>query len=622
MKLSLSSINTQNIKKGINYIRYNGLGGVWARVRYKMSGPAIGYNTWYRDNHMPKPDELERECEDVFDYMPCFSILVPIYMTPEKFLRDMIESVCNQTYPNWQLCIVDATAEPENFVGVQPDNDSENVNIVDTETIVREYMEKDDRICYRRLEENYGIAGNTNKALELAVGEYIGLLDHDDVLTPDALYQVAKALQEDKYEVLYSDEDKMSEAGNKFTDPAFKPDFNIDLLRAHNYITHFFVVKGEVAHAVGGFDREYDGAQDYDFILKCCEYAVQKNIRHIVAGGESGIKHIPRVLYHWRVSGKSVAADVHSKEYAKEAGKRAVSAHLLRTGAYATVTHSEMWGIYKVIYDTPGNPFLSIVIAGPKQKSVISKCLLPLFDKARYSNFEIIIVNTHVNDEQLDKFYRRMEGMRRNIHVIDTDRSLSLPEMRNLGAKRANGDYILFLDGNTEIIDYTSIGEMLGICMRQEVGIVSGTLYNDNDAVCHSGIAVGINGVATYLYQGIKKGGFGYLMHNRVNCDYSAVSAACMMVKKELFTKLGGFSDKFKSDLSDIDFCLRARERGVVVVCAADAGWYYHAEGSDMVIESTPAEQDLFQILWASIIQNGDPFYNPNFKRNGAPFTL
>lgn len=612
MSFKLSSINALNIRKGINYIRYNGLGGVWARVKYKMSGPGLGYNSWYRDRHSASPEELEEQRLAVFDYVPCISILVPVYMTPERFLRDMIESVCNQTYANWQLCIVDAS----------PGSDMDDERTYSTERVIREYAGKDERICYQRLSVNLGIADNTNKAMELAIGDYIALLDHDDILAPDALYHVVSALQEKRYEVIYSDEDKMAENGGKFQDPAFKPDFNIDLLRAHNYITHLFVVSSEAARAVGGFSREYDGAQDYDFILKCCEYALQKNIKPVNAGGETGIKHIPRVLYHWRINGKSVAANAHSKEYAKEAGRKALAAHLARCKCYATVAHTEMWGMYKASYDTPGNPLLSIVICGVNNKETMRKCLVPLFEKARYSNFEIIIVNTHTSDEVLEKYYRKMETMRKNIRVLDIEEQLSLPEMRNAGAKHTRGDYILFLDGNTEIIDNTAIGEMLGMCMRKEVGVVSGVLYNDNDVTCHCGIAVGINGVATYLYQGIKKGGFGYLMHNRVNCNYSAVSASCMMVKKELFNKLGGFSDKFKSDLSDMDFCLRARETGSLVSLVADAGWYYHADGSDMVIESTPAEEDLFEILWSSIIQQGDPFYNVNFVRKGAPFTL
>ncbi len=609
MKFSLSSINAQNIKKGMNYIRYNGLDGVWSRVKYKMSGPGLNYNSWYKENHEADAAELERQRETTFSYEPVISILVPVYKTPEFFLRSMIESVCKQTYGKWQLCMVDGSGDD-----------------AETERIIREYMENESRIDYQILDENLGISENTNKALQLAIGNYIALLDHDDVLTEDALYHIVEALQEEKYDVLYSDEDKISEDGSKYSDPALKPDFSIDLLRAHNYITHLFVVNRALAICVGGFRKEYDGAQDYDFILRCCENHHIDNFEAVIK-----IKHIPRVLYHWRINNTSVASNPHKKEYAKEAGRKALIDHIKRMEEYATVAHTDMWGIYKVNYDTPGNPFISIVIPGGDDMATMKKCINPLFEKARYSNFEIIIVCTELVNPAMPKFYSDLERQRRNIRVV-TDASLqNMAAVRNYGASFAKGGYILFLDNNTEIIDSTAIGEMLGNCMRKEVGAVGGTLYTDNNTIFHKGIAIGVNGVGTYLYQGIKKGGFGYLMHNRVNENFSALSASCLLVKKSVFQAVGGFSEKFQTDIADIDFGLRVCQHNKLLVGVADAGWYYHKPTQPIKIDASAREEaehlarqdeTLFSILWGQQLSSGDPFYNPNFKKEGSPFTL
>lgn len=632
MKFSLSSINAQNIKKGMNYIRYNGLGGVWSRVKYKMSGPGLNYNSWYKENHEADAEELERQRETTFSYEPVISILVPVYKTPELLLRAMIESVCKQTYGKWQLCIVDGSGselskDESSYAVAEESAEDESIKYrLETERVVHEYMENDSRIDYQILDENLGISENTNKALQLAVGDYIALLDHDDILTEDALYYMVEALQEEKYDALYSDEDKISEDGSKYSDPAFKPDFSIDLLRAHNYITHLFVAKRELAIKLGGFRKEYDGAQDYDFILRCCENVYSDNPSAAVR-----IKHIPRVLYHWRINNTSVASNVHKKEYAKEAGRKALADHIKRMKEYATVSHTDMWGIYKVNYDTPGNPFISIVISGGDDMATMKRCINPLFEKTRYSNFEIIIVCTKLDNPAIPKFYSDLERQRKNIRVVSNVDLQSMSAIRNYGASLANGDYILFLDNNTEIIDSTAIGEMLGVCMRKEVGAVGGTLYTDSNATFHKGIAVGINGVGTYLYQGVKKGEFGYLMHNRVNENFSALSASCLLVKKEIFRAVGGFSEKFQTDIADIDFGLRICQYNKLLVGVADAGWYYHKPTQPIKIEAKAREEaeqlarqeeELFSILWGQQLSSGDPYYNPNFKKEGSPFTL
>ncbi len=599
MGFKLSAINSQNIKKGINYIKDNGVSGLASRVRYKMSGPGLSYVGWYKEKHEANQETLMAQLETEFAYEPLISILVPVYNTKETYLRDMIESVKNQTYGNWQLIIVD---------GSERVNDEEPV----TTSVIREYADVDERIICIALEENLGISDNTNQALERATGDYIALLDHDDMYTADALFCIVNALQEEKYDVLYSDEDKISDDGKRVSDPAFKPDFSMDLLRAHNYITHLFVAKRSLVNAVYGFAKEYDGAQDYDLILKCCERT-------------NSIKHISRVLYHWRINKTSVAAGAENKDYANEAGKRALSAHLQRQKVFGVAGFTDMWGIYKVTYDTPGNPLLSIVVLGGEDRELAAKCIYPLFENARYSNFEVIIVDPYSDNRDMQRFYSKLQSIRSNVKVVSYEGMLTKNAMRNFGASYVKGDYVLFLDYNMEIIDVTALGEMLGHCIRDEIGIVGGMLYNDSNVTESGGIVLGLNGLYSHLYKGIKKGDFGYLMHNKVNCNYSAVSGSGMMVKTELFRKLGGFSDKFKSELSDIDFCLRVRERNKLIVCVADAGWYVHRTlGKTLGFDSQAQghEKGLFEILWGQLLAEGDPYYNINFTREGNDHSL
>ncbi|MBQ7706439.1 MAG: glycosyltransferase [Lachnospiraceae bacterium] len=594
MKFDLSSINVNTIKKGINYIRSNGISGVWSRMRDKANGPGNAYNSWFKKYHSATETELAEQREIAFAYSPVISVIVPVYKTPELYLRKMIESVIGQSYENWELCIVDGS-----------DRQS---------SIVKEYMEKESRINYLYVDRNLGISGNSNKALQMATGDYVTFVDHDDMLAPDALFCVVKELQEIRYDIVYSDEDKISADGRKYLEPIFKPDFSIDVLRAYNYINHLFAVKRNMAVGLGGFDSEFDGAQNYDFTLRCCERT-------------TSIKHIPRVLYHKRVNNSSVSLDVHNKEYAKEAGKRALGAHIKRMGYYATAVHTDMWGVYKVEYETPGNPFLTIIIPGGNSPELLEKCIFPLFEKARYNNFEILVIDTESENKEMTAFYHRIESIRKNVKVITNTKLDGLPAIRNFGASLANGDYLFFLDNNVELIDVTAMGEMLGNCMREEVGAAAGVLYDDNDMIYNKGYVIGINGLVSNLYQGLVKDDMGYLMHNKINTDCSAVSASCMMVKKDLFFKVGGFSDKFKTTLSEIDFCFKLNELNRWVVSLADAGWHFHDTkpiiGNTIRIEEElEREEDLFRIMWPNILRDGDPFYNINFTKEGKQFTL
>ena len=343
-KQLVKCINKKNIEKGINHIRKHGVKGLKEYIVSRVNASAMPYGEWFELNK-PTKEELEKQKKVKFEFEPKISIIVPTYKTPINFLREMIDSVVDQTYSNWELCIADG---------------SEGDAAVEAE--LEKYAKQDDRIKYTLLEKNEGISGNTNAALELATGEYVGLFDHDDILAPNALYEVVKALQEKEYDILYTDEDKITGDGKEHNDPNFKPDFSMDLFCSHNYITHFFVVKTNIIKEIGGFRPEYDGSQDYDLMFRCIENA-------------DSIKHIPMILYHWRIHMNSVAGDPASKMYAYDAGKRAIEDHFKRIGVKAKVEHTGLWGMYHVIYETPGNPLVSIIIPNKDHTDDLDKCV-------------------------------------------------------------------------------------------------------------------------------------------------------------------------------------------------------------------------------------------------------
>ena len=470
-------------------------------------------------------------------------------------------------------------------------------------------------IKYKILPKNRGISGNTNGALELATGEYVGLLDHDDALAINALYEVVNALQETDYDVIYTDEDMTSYDMKVHKDPKFKPDFSMDLLCSHNYITHFFVVKTEIIKKIGGFRSEFDGSQDYDLIFRCVEEAKQ-------------IKHIPKILYYWRMHENSVAGNPASKMYAYEAGKRAIEEHFKRTGVSAKVEHTELWGMYHVIYDTPGDPLVSIIIPNKDHIEDLEKCVSSIQEKSSYRNIEFIIVENNSEKEKTFAYYEELEKRYDNVKVVYWKKEFNYSAINNFGVQYANGDYLLFLNNDTEIINDTAISEMLGCCMREDVGIVGAKLLYEDDTIQHAGVVIGIGGFAGHVFVGLDKDDYGYMVRPRINCNYSAVTAACMMTSKEDFLSVGGFTEEFAVALNDVDYCLKIREKGKWVVYNAFSLWH-HYESKSRGYEDTPEkirrfenEISKFQKRWKTLLEEGDPFYNPNFSLEKEPFNL
>lgn len=599
VSVCLHNLTMHNVARAMDYVVHHGFRGLKDHITSRLSTRGIPYGTWYA-THKVTEEELEEQRQTKLDYEPKISIVVPTYRTPINFLKEMIESVQAQTYPNWELCLGDGSEGDEAL-----------------ERTAREYAAADPRVKFKVLEKNLGIAGNTNGALELATGDFIGLLDHDDILAPNCLFEVAKALNEDDYDVLYTDEDKVSGDLSEHNDPNFKPDYNPDLLCSHNYITHFFAVRKSIVDKINGFRSEFDGSQDYDFIFRCIENSNGK------------IKHIPKILYHWRIHGNSVAGDPASKMYAYEAGRKAIEEHLKRIGIQnAVVEHTEMWGMYHVIYATEPDPLVSIIIPNKDHIADLDKCVQSIYKHSKYTNFEFVVVENNSTEKSTFDYYERMQKEHDNFHVVTWTEGFNYSAINNFGVRHAKGEYLLFLNNDTELISENAIGEMLGTCMRPDVGIVGAKLYFGDDTIQHAGVVVGLSGFAGHVFVGFPKSYYGFMMRARVSGDYSAVTAACMMVDRKAFDRVNGFSEDFVVSLNDIDFCLKVRQLGLLVVFNAFAEWH-HYESKSRGYEDTPekierfqGEIARFQAKWPDILKNGDPYYNPNFGYYQWPFTL
>lgn len=567
----------------------------WIRLTERFQADDVDYEEWYK-NHKPTMEELQRQRDTEFEYEPLISILVPVYNTPEEFLKQMIQSVRKQTYDNWELCI--ANANPANETVAE---------------ILRISSTKDERIKVKDVPENEGIAQNTNAALAIATGDYIGLLDHDDLLTPDALYEVVKMINEnDRPQVLYSDEDKITMDLSEHFQPHMKPDYNKDLLRSNNYITHFFVAERMLVEEVGGEDGEYNGAQDYDLILKCTERA-------------KGIAHIPRILYHWRVHKASTADNPASKMYAFDAGKRAIEDHLKRCGEIGKVNHEKDLGFYRVKYQVQGSPLISIIIPNKDQVESLDKCLRSI-EKSSYKNYEIIIVENNSTEDETFAYYKKIESDK--IRIVYWSDEFNYSAINNFGVKHARGDYLLLLNNDVEVITTDWLEELTANCQRKDVGIVGARLYYPDDTIQHAGIVIGIGGVAGALFVGMPRMFTGYLHKASIQQDLSAVTAACMMVKRSVYEELGGLEEELKVAFNDVDFCLRAREKGYLVVYDPNVELYHFesksrgTEDSKEKIRRFQNEIEYMRSHWLELLKKGDPMYNPNLTLTKWDYSL
>lgn len=591
----LKKVSPYNIKKGILYLRHYGPKEFWVKLTERFQADDVDYEQWY-ENHKALPEELEKQKNEKWKRKPLISIVVPVYNTPQVFLRQMIESVQNQSYSEWELCI--GNASPENK---------------EMKKILEEYK-NDARIKEVEIPENKGISQNTNRAMEIASGELIGLLDHDDLLAPNALYEIAKAVNEHPdAEVIYTDEDKVTTDLKEHFQPHLKPDFNLDLLRSNNYICHFFVASRDLIKRVGGFRPEFNGAQDYDLILRCTEQAKQ-------------IVHIPKILYHWRVHKASTADNPASKMYAFDAGKRAIEEHLVRCRTKGTVQHTKDLGFYWVKYEVCGEPLVSIIIPNKDQSEALKKCLDSIREKTSYRNYEIIIVENNSEEPETFAFYKKIAGEK--IKVVTWEGEFNYSAINNFGVRHARGDYLLLLNNDVEIINGDWLTEMLSHCQRKEVGIVGAKLYYPDNTIQHAGIIIGIGGVAGSVFVGLPRAFSGYLHKASIQLDLSAVTAACMLVKRSVFEQVGGLEEKLKVAFNDVDFCLRVREKGYLVVYDPYAELYHYesktrgAEDTKEKIRRFQTEIEYMRSHWIGLLKKGDPYYNCNLSLTKWDYSL
>lgn len=591
----LKKLKPYTVKKGLRYLKHYGLKGFLARLAERMEPEEVPYGPWY-EAHRASEETLSRQRKRKWEQPATISIAVPAYRTPEKFLREMLDSLLAQSYPYWELCLVNASPEDASMAG-----------------ILEEYANRDDRIRYENLPENLGIAENTNAAFAMARGDYIGLLDHDDLLAPDALYEIACRILEERADVIYTDEDKVTAEGGEHYQPHLKPDFNLDLLRSNNYICHFLVVKRELVRKAGGFRREFDGAQDYDFVFRCVEQAEK-------------ISHVPRILYHWRTHRASTADNPASKLYAYEAGKRAIEGNLARTGTEGTVVQTKDFGFYHVNYPVQGEPLVSILIPNKDQKEALENCIRSIVEKSTYKNYEILVIENNSECQETFAYYRRLE--KEGVRILRWDNPFNYSAINNFAARQARGEYLLLLNNDTRVITPDWIQGLLGNCQRPEVGITGAKLYYPDNTVQHAGIIIGIGGIAGHAFLNLPRNRSGYLHKASIQMDYSAVTAACMMVKRKVYEELGGFEEKLAVAFNDVDFCLRAGQAGYLVVYNPEVE-LYHDESKSRGAEDSPKKVRRFQeeiefmrTRWMDFLKKGDPCYNKNLTLSKWNYSL
>lgn len=536
------------------------------------SGEDSMYQKWIQQNE-PNKKQLEEQRKHKFDIEPKISIIIPLYNTPENFFDELVKNMQNQTYSNWELCLADGT--PDKPIG-----------------FIKKYM-KDERIKYKYIGKNKGISGNTNEAMTLATGDYIGLLDHDDLLPIFSLYEVVKAINENPdVEFLYSDEDKLETINGPRYGVFFKPDPSPYTLNSANYICHFSIFKKELMDKLKGFRSEYDGSQDFDIVARAFEETDK-------------IVHIPKVLYHWRVHQNSTAGNSDSKPYAFEVGKNVIRDHIRRSiGVDVEVTDGLTPGSYEVKYLVNENPKVSIIIDGQELEEEELKQIIKNVKISTYSNYEIILIS----DIKIEGIYK---------YVEPTERSL---KDYNKAVDLVDGKYFMIIDKNLIKIDKpTYIEDLVGICQDSNVGIVGTKLYNEQNLVQHAGIIVGMNGIGDFLYKGAPKDSGTYMQRLTIIHNVSSVLIKYAMIKKDIFLQCNGFDEKYIGIAKDIDFCLKILKENKQVVLNPIVSF----KTKDIELKEDKQEVvNEFLEKWKREYEKGDIYYSPNLSKNNTGVSL
>ena len=577
------------------------IGGVVQKLKYKAwERKAM---THYGTASFPTPEERKAQEETVFERMVKISILVPLWNTPQNFLKEMLDSVEWQTYGNWELCLADGSDAEHAYVG----------------QICQEYAAKDPRIVYRHLEKNEGISGNTNECCGMATGEYIGLFDHDDILHPCALYEYVKAINEKGADYLYCDEATFKNGDiNRMITMHFKPDYAVDNLRANNYICHFSVFSRKLLDGTELFRTKFDGSQDHDMILRLTDRA-----EHIV--------HVPRLLYYWRSHAGSTAADINAKPYAIESARGAVADHLHKHGFdHFTITSTRAFEtIFKITYEILGEPKISIVIPNRDHAEDLRRCITSIVEKSTWENYEILVAENNSVTKEIFSYYEELKNNPR-IRVLTCEGEFNYSRINNFAVKEAEGEYILLLNNDTQVITVNWMEELLMYAQRPDVGAVGGKLYYADKTIQHAGVVIGLGAhrTAGHVHYGQKRENLGYMGRLCYAQDMTAVTGACLLVKKAAYEQVGGLDESFAVSLNDVDFCLKLRKAGYLNVFTPFAE-LYHFESASRGLDDQGEkaqryneESARFREKWKAELEAGDPYFNPNFSLDKPDFSL
>ncbi len=725
----LALANWETVEVSLAYLREHGLRALFHKAVHKVKGiqEDYDYNEWYKKT-CTTDEQLSEQRKTKFAVEPTFAIVIPAFKTPEKFLRRMLQSIEEQTYGKFEVCVADAT--PYDGLKWMPSDGKM------PREVLEEFSRKDPRFRFTVLEQNLGISDNTNAAIRMAddAADFIVLADHDDELAPDALFECAKAINENPdIQVIYTDEDKIDfESAYRF-EPHFKTDFNPDLLRSVNYICHMFVARRTLLDSIADRDeagqlqyerKAYDGAQDYDLILRCCEAAQamdplnpageasSKTAESAPAGQASGktaepapagkasgktaesapageaaaelkagiytsgnIHHIRKALYHWRSHQMSTAANPEAKLYAFTAGERAIYDHCRRMGLpVREVKKGITYGFYHVKYENQ-NPLISVIIPNKDHTGDLDKAIRSLI-RGNYRNLEFIVVENNSEKQETFDYYDRIQaefpGMTSDgaagsstaaaagpetitepagtetaktagaaipagtegaasgisVRVVKWPREFNYSAINNFGVQYARGAYLLFLNNDVELINPDSLSEMIGFVQREDVGACGARLLYPDEVIQHAGVVVGFGGIAGAAFIGIRNDELTYMHRAKCIQDYSAVTAACLLSRRSVFDAVGGFTEALAVAFNDIDYCMKVRALGKLVVYNPYAK-FYHYESKSRGLEDTPekvarfnAEIRRFADRWPEILAQGDPYYNPALTLRKSNFVL
>lgn len=582
------------------YIHYGGFKGMYRRWKQKKgeASKRLDFGT----KSFPNAEERRREEETVFPREIKISVLVPLYNTPEKFLREMIDSVMTQTYKNWELCLADGSDDKHTDVG----------------RICQEYIEKDSRIKYQKIKKNLGISGNTNVCFSMATGNFIGLFDHDDVMHPSLLFECVKTVCEKDADYVYTDE-------ATFTSPNlddlivlhFKPDYSPDNLRANNYICHFSMFDADLLKKTGLFRPEYDGSQDHDMILRLTEEA-----KHVC--------HIPKILYYWRSHPNSVAADIGAKTYAIDAAKRAVHDHMRDYyGIEVEVESTRAFPtIFQIKYPINGEPLISIVIPNKDHVEDLRRCITSIEKKSTWKNYEIVVVENNSVEQSIRDYYKEL-GSDPKVKIVTYEGGFNYSRINNVGVKETKGEYLLFLNNDTEVISPDWMEQLLMYAQRKDVGAVGAKLYYADNTIQHAGVVIGLGAhrSAGHTHYKMPREHLGYMGRLCYAQDVTAVTGACLMVKKSIYEEVDGLDESFTISLNDVDLCLKIREKGYLNIFTPFAELYHYESKTRGMEEGEKLrryerECAHFRDKWKEQLDAGDPYYNPNFSLDYSDFTL